>query len=201
MRIRLAQLNDASALARVIVDTGRIAHRGQMPDDLLLSQPLAEAYAESECNWARTLHQIAEADDPQECLYVAEDDVDVDIGVGIGGSDDTDQMVGQVVGLAMGGPAREETQAHRGEVYVLYIATPKQRCGLGRRLVQSVSLHLAQLGMTGLEIACLAANTPARCFYEALGGRVVRERILEQDGILLTEVIYGWDDIRALATL
>lgn len=187
MRIRLAQIADAPALAHVLVNTGRVAHRGQMPDELLLAQPLAEALAESERNWARTLREIAEAAAPQECIYVAEEDADSDHG--------------QVVGLAMGGPARENTPAHphMGEVYVLYISPDSQGRGLGRHLVQAVSAQLAQLGMTALEIGCLAANAPARAFYEALGGRVVRERMFDQDGTPLPEVVYGWDDIQTLA--
>lgn len=55
MRIQVATIEDAPALARVIFDTGRAAHRGQAPDELLLKPALAEAYAESERNWLRSL--------------------------------------------------------------------------------------------------------------------------------------------------
>lgn len=182
MRIRLAQLSDASALAHVLVNTGRVAHRGQMPDELLLGQPLEEALAESERNWARTLGEIGNATAPQECIYVAENETNG----------------GQVVGLAMGGSAREEALTHMGEVYVIYIDPEHQGHGLGRRLVQTVSAHLAQLGKSSLEIACLAANASARHFYEALGGRVIAERMFDQDGTPLPEVVYGWDDIHTL---
>ncbi len=157
-----------------------------MPDELLLAQPLTEALAESERNWARTLREIAEATDPQECIYVAEDAAESD-----GESD-------QVVGMAMGGPARETEMPSMGEVYVLYIYPDHQGHGLGRRLVQTVSAHLAQLGKTSLEIACLDTNVPARRFYEAIGGRVGRERMFDQDGTQLLEVVYVWDDIQTL---
>ncbi len=172
MIIRLAQMDDAAALARVIVDSGRAAHQGQMPDELLLRVPLEEAYAESQRNWLRTLHAIADDADAQECIYVAQD------------------ASGEVVGLAMGGPPRTETLEQTGEVYVLYILASHQRRGLGRRLVQAVSDHLAQSGTTALEIGCLAANAPARRFYESIGGHVVRERLFDQDGVMLPEVVY-----------
>ena len=51
--------------------------------------------------------------------------------------------------------------------------------------------------MTALQIGCLAANTPARGFYEAIGGRLVSERLFDEDGVMLPEVVYEWADIQA----
>ena len=90
MRVRVATLEDAPALARVIVDSGRAAYRGQIPDESLFKQPLEEAYAESARNWHRSLQEIVDDPTPQTCLYVAED------------------AIGAVVGLAMGGPSKQE---------------------------------------------------------------------------------------------
>lgn len=183
MLIRVARLDDAPALARVIVDTGRSAHRGQVPDELLIKQPIEEAYAESERNWVRALRDIAAAANPQERIYVAED------------------QSGAVVGLGMGGPARDDRPEHTGEIYALYVLNGYQRHGLGRSLAQAVATHLRQLGMPALIIGCLAANAPARRFYEALGGRVIGEREFDQDGVMLPEVVYGWTDTRALVAM
>lgn len=174
--IRLAQRGDARALAHVIVDTGRTAHAAYVPQAVLTATPLEEAYAESERNWARALREIAEAAEPDECICVACDEA------------------GAVIGLAMGGPPRQEIIARSGEIYVLYVCTEHQGQGIGRRLVQAVAAYLAQRGRTALLIGCLAANAPARRFYEALGGKVVAERDFDQDGILLPEVVYGWTD-------
>jgi hypothetical protein len=52
--------------------------------------------------------------------------------------------------------------------------------------------------MTALQIGCLAANASARCFYEALGGRVVGEWLFDEDGVMLPEVVYGWTDITSV---
>ena len=179
MRIRPATEADAPALARVIVDSGRAAHRGQMPDELLERVPLAEAYTESERNWLETLRAIVAEANPSEQIFVAED-------------------AAGVVGLAMGGPARQELLADAGEVYVLYILPEHARQGIGRQLVQRTAAHLADHGLHALQIGCLAANTSARQFYEALGGRVIAERMFDQDGTPLPEVVYGWDDMAAL---
>lgn len=105
----------------------------------------------------------------------------------------------EIVGLAMGGPADAQAHPHAGAVYALYISAHKQGQGLGRRLVQAVAADLVQKGMTALEIGCLAANTPARGFYEAIGGRLAGERPFDEDGVLLPEVVYAWADIQHLA--
>jgi GNAT superfamily N-acetyltransferase len=83
----------------------------------------------------------------------------------------------------------------------LYVRASYQGRGLGRRLVQAVAAHLAQLGMTALHIGCLAANTPGRRFYESLGGRVVDERLVDEEGFMLPEVVYGWADTSALVAI
>lgn len=46
--------------------------------------------------------------------------------------------------------------------------------------------------MTALHTGCLAANAPARSFYEAIGGR-----LSDEDGVMLPEV-YEWTDIQTL---
>jgi ribosomal protein S18 acetylase RimI-like enzyme len=87
-----------------------------------------------------------------------------------------------------------------GEVYALYVHMSHQQQGLGRRLVQAVAAHLAEPGIAMLQIACLAANAPARRFYEAIGGRLVGERLFDEEGVMLPEVVYEWADIQLLAT-
>src|SRR5207244_2320557 len=129
---------------------------------------------ESERNWLRFLGEIVDGTCPRDCAYVAEDEA------------------GEVIGLAVGGPARGDAPEHPGEIRVLYVRESHQRRGFGHRLVQAVAAHLARRGMSALLIGCLAANTPARRFYEALGGRVVGTREFDQEGVMLPEVVYGW---------
>jgi hypothetical protein len=52
--------------------------------------------------------------------------------------------------------------------------------------------------MTAFALHCWAANTPARCFYETLGGRVIREREVDEYGEMVPEVMYSWPDSRPL---
>ena len=41
-------------------------------------------------------------------------------------------------------------------------------------------------------------DNPSRGFYEALGGRVVGEKMQEIGGVAVVEVAYGWDDVERL---
>jgi len=52
--------------------------------------------------------------------------------------------------------------------------------------------------MTVLQIGCLAANAPGRRFYEAIGGRLVGERLFDEAGFMLPEVVYEWADMHTL---
>ena len=182
MDIRVAHEADAAAMARLMVDTFLAAHRDHMPADAWARRAEEWTYAASEQSWRRTLREIAAGTLRSECIYVAIDDD------------------GDLAGLAMGGPTEPPDRPQTGEVYALYVRASHQGRGLGRRLVQAVAAYLAQEGMTSLEIACLAANAPARRFYEAIGGRVVGERLLDE-GVMLPGVVYGWPDINALIML
>lgn len=180
MVIRVAQEEDAPAMARVIVDTFLSAHRGQLPEAALARRRQEWTYEVSERSWTQMLCEIAAGTRPRECAYVAEDEG------------------GEVVGLATGGPAEAELPEETGVIHALFVRESHQRRGVGGRLVQAVTTQLAEMGMTALVLHCWAANAPARRFYEALGGRVVREREVDESGVMVPEVMYGWPDTRPL---
>jgi ribosomal protein S18 acetylase RimI-like enzyme len=181
MLIRAATEADAQAMGQVMVDTYLTAHREHMPAVAWAKRAKEWTPEVSAQGWARTLRKIAAGTSLHECIYVAVDDN------------------GAIVGLAMGGPASEEEHPQIGAVYTLYVRTSHQGHGLGRRLVQVVAADLARRGMTVLQIGCLAANEPARRFYEAIGGHLVAERLFDEDGVMLPEVIYEWAHIETLA--
>ena len=52
--------------------------------------------------------------------------------------------------------------------------------------------------MRAMLVWVLKDNHPARGFYEALGGRYLREKTIEIGGTTLAEVAYGWADTGAL---
>lgn len=183
MIIRLATLADAPMMAQVMVDTWFAAHRGQVPNEQWQRRREDWSYADSERSWRRFLAEIADGSNTQECVYVAVYDE------------------GEVVGVALGCPAELDLLPNAAEVSALYVHPTAQGQGLGRRLVQAVAAHQANLGRQALMISVLTTNAPARRFYEALGGQLIGTRETEDYGFPEPQVVYGWPEIRALTCM
>jgi GNAT superfamily N-acetyltransferase len=180
MIIRAATLADAPGMAQVMVDSWLAAHRGQVPEAQWQQRRQEWTYTESERGWHRSLTEIEAGTNPQSCVYVAV------------------IASGEVVGVAVGCLAELDLLPNAAEVSVLYVHPTAQGQGVGRRLVQQVATHQAALGRRALLIGCLATNAPARCFYEALGGRVVGTHETEDEGFKEPQVVYGWEDIQSV---
>jgi GNAT superfamily N-acetyltransferase len=157
-------------MAKVKVDAWRSAYAGIVPSAHLESLS-CERTAEG---WRKGI--LASAS-PDLAAFVAEE---------------TD---GQVVGIAMCGPAEGSQQTAAGQVYVLYVLPEFQRRGLGRGLMEACRRHLVGRGMKSLVVWVLKAN-PYRVFYETLGGRLADEKLVEIGGVPLSEVAYEWTEIR-----
>lgn len=177
--VRHAQIEDAPAMGRVMVDSYLAGHEGQMPEEAWHKRKEEWTPAVSAAGWERTLRDIEAGALPSACIFVA-----------------LDERNG-VVGVVMGGPA--EAAPGRGEIYALYVHPERQGQGHGRALVRAAAAYLAGRGMPSLHIGCLASNSASRRFYEALGGEVVGERLFDEEGYLLPEVVYGWADTSSLA--
>ncbi|MFT7652940.1 MAG: GNAT superfamily N-acetyltransferase [Limisphaerales bacterium] len=150
-------------MARVIVDTWFVAHKGHVSDEAFQQRRDGWGYAESEKGWRRT---IREADGGSAQILVATDE-------------------DQVIAVA----ASEITATNCAEVGSLYVDVSYQRSGIGHRLVKAAIDHYRNLGISTLHIAVLAANGPARRFYESLGGRNWGTRD-DPDGL---EIVYALD--------
>jgi ribosomal protein S18 acetylase RimI-like enzyme len=195
MVIRSAHPGDAPAMGRVMVTTFLWAHRGHMPQAAWNKRKAEWTPEVSARNWERALREIANDPQSRECIYVAEEESE---------ASEKGEAGRAIVGLAMGVPGEpwERQEGDRfgpvGAVCALYVRPDRQGRGIGRRLVQAVAAHLAQGGMSALRVEVLAANAPARRFYEALGGEVVGEREFDEEGFRLGSVVYGWSDIATL---
>lgn len=169
MMIRRATAEDAEAIARVHVASWRAAYAGIVPDEFLAALSVEERAA---------VWRDAVAPGRKSYLVVAEDE-------------------GEVIGFAVGGPEREGDATYSGELYAIYLLPERQGQGIGRALVIDVAQELSRRGLSSLLIWVLAEN-PARKFYEALGGQVVREKEIEIGGKGLIEVAYGWKSLAPL---
>lgn len=168
--IRPATLADAAGIARVHVNTWQTAYKGIIAGETLAGLSIEQRQQ----NWARRL----EAPPTQTFLLVAERD-------------------NQVIGFSAGGPERTGDPLFTGEIYALYLLKEYQQQGIGRMLVEASVISLVASGMQAMLIWVLRDN-PSRKFYEAMGGKYVREQAIEISGQSLAEVAYGWDDLSRL---
>jgi L-amino acid N-acyltransferase YncA len=168
--IRAAKPEDAAAISRVHAETWRTTYKGILPDDYI-GKFTADA---RERSWGSILGAPARRD----FVCVAEDEE------------------GAIVGFVSGGPARG-TKDFAGELYAVYLLDIYQRRSIGRRLAAALARRLLGAGHRSMIVWVLAEN-PSRDFYSALGGMLVGEKPAEIAGANLTEVAYGWSDIRRL---
>ena len=169
IRIRPAETGDVSPIARVHVDTWRTAYRGFLPDRFLAEL----AYADRERMWQRVLGELRE----RHIAVVADHPTD------------------GVVGFALAAPSEHPHFA--GEVLAIYVLADHQGGGIGRRLIEATAGALVERGMRSMMLWVLRDN-PSRGFYEALGGRLVGEKMQEIGGVAVVEIAYGWDDAERL---
>ena len=164
IEIRPAVPEDAPGMARVIVDTWYAAHAGQVTAERLAERRATWGYDESEQGWRRA---IAEADSGTGLMLVA-----------------TERGSGHC-----GCRQRSHGNRRRGGGSALCAYTPP---ALGDRVagwLKPVIDQYRMLGVSRLSIAVLAANGPARQFYERMGGTESGTRE-DPDGL---EIVYAWD--------
>lgn len=166
--IRTATPADASAIARVQVETWRSSYRGIVSDEFLN----AFSQRDRTSRWSDVLHQS------EQITFVV-------------------KIAGQVVGFAKGGPGRDQRTDFQSELYALYVLPRWHRKGIGRKLVANIARWLLDSGFNSMLVWTLADN-PHRGFYESLGGRLVGEKEIEIGQQKLLEVAYGWDDLEPL---
>jgi ribosomal protein S18 acetylase RimI-like enzyme len=175
--IRQATAADASGIARVHVDTWRFAYSGIVPQDFLDALNAAGRAA----MWKE---EIARED---AHVLVAENLVAEDTGV--------------ICGFISGGVLRDgidvAAQNYDSEIYTLYVLATAQGRGAGRELMCALAERLIQDGLQRPVVWALEKN-PWCAFYERLGGKRVAQKMIEIGGAQLSDIAYGWEDIRTL---
>jgi L-amino acid N-acyltransferase YncA len=166
--IRPARIEDAAAIARVHVESWKTTYAGIVPDSYLASLT-AESRADS---WKQQLEKQT------ALIFVAEDEAGV-------------------FGFVCGGALRDSIPGFDAELYAIYLLQQKQRRGIGRMLVRKLVEVLDREDFHGLIIWVLEQN-PSAGFYAHLGGAPVLEKEIEIGGAQLTEIAFGWPDIRGL---
>ncbi|HZK90357.1 MAG TPA: N-acetyltransferase [Stellaceae bacterium] len=163
--IRAARPEDAAPIARLDVETWQATYAGILGTPYLAGLSAARR----ETGWANVIGRA-----PRE-VHVAVDGA------------------GDIVGFGSCGACRGEP-GFSGEVFTLYVAPDWQNRGIGRRLLLAMFAQLVAQGHKAAVIWVLREN-PARFFYQRLGGREVRRRLLPFNGTQVPASAYGWSDL------
>ncbi len=171
MTVREALPADAAGIARVHVESWRTTYPGIMPQAHLDALSVAERTE----TWQARLRSPK----PGDCTLVAE------------------TQNGEIVGFVHGGKNRVGGDDCQAEIETLYLLKSQQGHGLGRRLFAAAVRRLHAAGFRSLFLWTHVRN-PARGFYEALGGRVVRHGQRTVQGVTYDDAGYGWDEAALL---
>ena len=167
-RLRHATEADAATLGQVHVQAWREAYAGIIPDAVLAALNPAQRAAMWRAGLARGM-----------VVHLAE-------------------RHGPLVGFAAGRSQSDTSLPYSGEIAAIYVLRCAQRFGIGRALMAAVARDLLARGHSGATLWVLDTNSPARRFYEVLGGTVVASREEERDGFRATSIAYGWPDLTVL---
>ncbi|MBA2665592.1 MAG: GNAT family N-acetyltransferase [Trueperaceae bacterium] len=170
MTLRDATLDDASAIAAVLIDSMRSTYRGLLPDEVLDNLSYE----------TRAAAVRAKLGDPGDDLILVALDGD-----------------GTIFGYISGGPERTRDGEFAAEVLDIYLLESGQGQGHGRALMIACVERFLERGLSSMLVWVFADN-PGRLFYESLGGTAVREKKLVVGGRELLAIGYGWRDLQAL---
>lgn len=174
--IRPAAPYDAGGIARVHVASWRETYANLLPGDML-------AFQDVNARQDLWLPLLSRASASKTHAFVLE-------------------LNGEIVGFGACGDQRSpemEAVGYDGEIGAIYILNVARGCGSGRLLMQQMASLLSEREKRGVSVWVLADNHNARRFYEHLGGQVAGQREDRRPQALLTEVAYGWPDLRSLA--
>jgi ribosomal protein S18 acetylase RimI-like enzyme len=166
--IRKAKVEDAPGIAQVHVDSWRTTYRGLLEAELLASL----SYERRAETWRSTLANP----DSASFFYVAETEN------------------GEIVGFVAAGPGQPEETDAEAEIYAIYILENAQGQGLGRLLMQAAMGELVRRGFQSILLWVLKDNLTACRFYEAMGGKYLKEKPITIGNLTLMEAAYVWKD-------
>ncbi|WP_404469551.1 GNAT family N-acetyltransferase [Sutcliffiella horikoshii] len=168
IKIRKANLSDTKGIARVHVESWKTTYANIVPGEYLNKL----TYDSREQIWINSI--------PNGGVYVAENNQ------------------GEIVGFSSGGKERSGNyDGFDGELYAIYILKEYQGQGIGRALIQPIIEEFLGMGLNTMLVLVLKDN--ASClFYEALGGKKIDELEVQIAGRKLTEVVYGWVDLKGV---
>ena len=164
MKVRLANVADATGIADAQIRCWRWAYRGILRDDFLDGLAVEGKSAD----WRAVLEA------PEAAVWVGE-------------------MEGAVQGMIVAAPAHWADMPVNGMVRTFYIAPEAAGKGLGRRLWAEAQEYLRLCGHDGMYVMVMEANGIGRGFYEKIGGvRHHGDFVIALDGVEQADCCYYW---------
>jgi ribosomal protein S18 acetylase RimI-like enzyme len=170
--VRPARIEDAEAIGWVSVTAWRETYAGIMPDDYLAELSTTQRAAV----FRERLRQLPD----KQAIFVALDQDDV-------------------VGFCVCGPTRESELETDGEIFAINLVDAAKRRGLGARMMAAMAEALSTCGFARAGLWVIDKNTPARRFYETLGGQHTTRKDQEFGSKTLVELGYTWPSLRDLS--
>ncbi|WP_158082145.1 GNAT family N-acetyltransferase [Paenibacillus ferrarius] len=173
MKIRNAVLEDVDGIVKVHIDSLKTSHIGILPSDFL--DNLTHEWSSPRFTEALS-KPLKDAS-----LYIAENEN------------------GKIVGFIWGGAERNGDDVYQGEIYAIYVLNEYQGAGIGRQLVEALVEDLLRHHIRSMLVMVFAENISSRRFYEAMGGRKIREGTVTVKGEVYKDVVYGWTNIENIS--
>ncbi len=166
MRIKRAQLNDASGIAKVHVDSWRTTYKHIMPVEFLNTL----SYEQRTDLWKRNIAENA------DYVVVAE------------------SSNGQIIGFGTASKRKTNTVENSGDLTSIYLLEEYQGQGIGKMLLKDLFLRFRQLKYEKIFVEVLEENN-TRYFYEYYGAKKVKAVEFEIGGVKLKELVYEWENV------
>ena len=165
--IREANVQDASGIARVHVDSWIETYTGIVPDSYLSTLSKAKRQEMWE--------NIISSNTAKQYTFVAE-------------------VNGEIVGFVNGGEAREKEHGYKGELCAIYLLKSHQGKKIGKAMFQKLSESLKKESMKNMYLWVLRDNSTVN-FYQGMGGVKGTERVDEIGDKELLEDLYYWENL------
>ncbi|MDQ0351942.1 ribosomal protein S18 acetylase RimI-like enzyme [Alkalibacillus filiformis] len=166
MKIREANISDASGIGKVHVDSWRSTYKGIVPDEYLNNM----TYEKREKLW---INNISAQD---QYIIVAEDET------------------GQIVGFASGGKRVTNEHEDSGDLTSIYILEEFQGQGVGTQLMKEMFAYFRKVGYHTIFVEVLKSNE-SKFFYEAFEAVHNETSSITIQGKELDLLIYKWTEI------
>jgi L-amino acid N-acyltransferase YncA len=108
-------------------------------------------------------------------------------------------QIGKIIGFISGGPIRKPLESYDAELYAIYLLKQAQIQGIGTNVLKELAKSLISKGFSSMLVWVLERN-PSRRFYERSGALSVTSKEIEIGGTMLTEVAYGWPDLKTIGS-